>query len=129
MAREKISEVFHRVDPGLTVISGGARRRGRKKKAKTLIEVQQPAPEPYKGTPLSKEDWDKAQGANCPICGKETQQLIPYGYLGLRKACKECIEKRVKLLDRRAAILGDKETAERRRKILECKARIFARRR
>lgn len=106
MAREKISEVFHRVDPGLTVISGGARRRGKKKKAKTLIEAQRPVPEPYKGTPLTKEEWEKAQGENCPICQKETQQLIPYGFTGKRKACKQCIEKRAKLLEYKAQVVA-----------------------
>lgn len=105
MAREKISEVFHRVDPGLTVISGGAHRRTKKKKAKTLIEVQQPTPEPYKGTPLTEEEWEKARGEPCSLCNKETQQLIPYGFTRTRKACPDCINKRTKLLEHRARVV------------------------
>lgn len=126
MKKKKASEIFGPVDSELTVIDRG--RRG-KKRAKTLAEAAAPSPGPYKPQPITEEQWERAQGVICPLCGKEVMQLLPYGYLGLRKACKECIGKREKLLDRRAAILGDKERAERKRKILEYKARIFARRR
>jgi len=105
---ERVSEIFGKVDPGLTVISGGMRRRTRKKKAKKLVEIREQALGPYHPTPMSREEWEKAQGEVCPICSSETQQLLPYGFTGKRKACKQYIERRTKLLEYKARVVAPK---------------------
>ena len=108
MPREKVFEIFARVDPGLTVIDGGRRRYRRKKKAKKLNEIAGPALEPYNRLPVTEEQWEKAQGEVCPICREETQQLLPYGFTGKRKACKQYIERRTKLLEYKARVVAPK---------------------
>lgn len=55
---------------------------------------------------MTDADYEKAAGDPCPICDDKTLQLFPYGYLGNRKACKGCIDRRIKLLENRRRILG-----------------------
>ena len=106
MRKKRASEIFGQVDPSLTVISGGAGRRGGKKKAKKLSEIAAPPVEPYNPKPLTEDDWSQGKGEICPICGEEVMQLLPYGFTGTRKACAGCIERRRKLLEYRARVLA-----------------------
>ena len=55
--RKRASEIFGEVDPHLTVIDGGTRRRHHSK-------------------PLNQTNWDRAKGVICPGCGRETLQVI-----------------------------------------------------
>jgi hypothetical protein len=55
--RKKASEIFGEVDPHLTVIDGGTRRR-------------------HRSMPLTQTDWDRARGVLCPRCNNETLRLI-----------------------------------------------------
>ena len=106
MKRKSISKVLKEVDPELTVISGGARKHRRRKKAIKLTEVSRiefPHYEPHKAT---EEEWEAAAGEICPICRQPTVRLLPYGFNRKRKACPACIERRIKLLDSKARILA-----------------------
>jgi len=105
MRKKKASEIFGPVDPGLTVIDRGWRG---KKKAKTLAEVAVPSLGPYKPQPITEEEWEKSEGVICPICGEKTLQLFPYGYIGNRKACRKCIDRRIYLINNRRKILGSR---------------------
>lgn len=55
--KKRASEIFGAVDPHLTVIDGGTRRRHRSK-------------------PLTRNDWERARGVTCQVCGRETLQSI-----------------------------------------------------
>ena len=57
-------------------------------------------------------DWEKA-AITCPLCRQPTTRLLPYGFLGKRKACPQCIGRRVRLLEYKARIFQ----ARRRRQI------------
>ena len=105
MRKKKASEIFGPVDPGLTVIDRGWRG---KKKAKTLAEATVPSLGPYKPQPITEEEWEKSEGVICPMCGEKTLQLFPYGYVGNRKACRKCIDRRINLINNRRKILGSR---------------------
>ena len=77
MMKRRASEIFAAVDPNLTVIDGGTRRRHR-----------------YK--PLTETDWDRAEGVLCQKCARDTLQvkdgLCPQCYRareGNRIECQE----------------------------------------
>jgi len=70
MRRKRASEIFATVDPHLTVIDGGRRRK-------------KPEVSAYRPEPMTDEQWDKAGGVTCNGCGRETLRLID----GL---CPEC---------------------------------------
>jgi len=105
MRKKKASEIFGPVDPGLTVVDRGWRG---KKKAKTIAEIAVPSPGPYKPQPITEEEWEKSEGVICPMCGEKTLQLFHYGYVGNRKACKKCIDRRINLINNRRNILGSR---------------------
>jgi hypothetical protein len=102
MGRKKSSEIFGAVDPHLTVIDAGHRRRGSGKRTVKLSEVATSPPGPYHSPPLTEEQWNNARGVNCPLCGNETHRLYPYGYSGKRQACKDCIDRRIRVLNHKA---------------------------
>jgi len=104
--RRTISEIFAEVSPETTVIPGGKRYGKGKKKAEKPSEVVSPPGVPYTQKVMTGDDYEKAEGDPCPICGNKTMQLFPYGFLGNRKACKNCIERRTYLLENRRKILG-----------------------
>lgn len=56
MKRKSAAEIFHEVDPNLKVIPGGIRHRIRK-------------------SSLTSNDWDRAGGASCSRCGRESLQF------------------------------------------------------
>jgi len=58
--RKKASEIFGSVDPNLKVVDGGTHRRRRRQ---------------YQSDLLSQDDWDRAKGVNCKICGQESFRL------------------------------------------------------
>lgn len=108
MRRKSAAEILREVSPGLTVIPGGVYPHGPKRKAVRLAE--QPKPElpyyvPHKAT---EEEWEKAGGEICPVCGNEAVRLIPYGYAGKRKACPACVERRRNLFESKARVLSSK---------------------
>lgn len=109
MARRRtISEIFAEVSPETTVIPGGRRYGKGKKKEEKPTEVTAPPAPSYTLKVMTEEDYEKAVGDPCPICGENTMQLFPYGFLGNRKACKKCIERRTYLLENRRKILGSR---------------------
>lgn len=106
MKRKKASEIFGPVDPGLTVISGRRGGRGDKRRAKKLSEVTHPGLGRYNPELVTEENWRDSEGVICPVCGQETLQLFPYGFTRQRQACKECIERRIKLLEYKARVVS-----------------------
>jgi len=104
--KKTVSEIFAEVSPGTTVIPGGRRYDKGKKTTERSTQVTGPPTEPYTSRRITGEDYERAEGVNCPICGEKTLQLFPYGFLGNRKACKKCIERRTYLLENRRKILG-----------------------
>ena len=75
MKRKRASEIFGPVDPGLTVINGGRRRK----------RDGRPA---YKPRPVTEDEWGKATGVNCNGCGRETLRVIE----GLCPECSRAVE-------------------------------------
>jgi hypothetical protein len=102
MIKKKASQIFGEVDPHLKVIDAGTRRRGPGKGTVKLSEFTISPQGPYQSPPLTEEQWDAAQGVKCPICGSETLRLYPYGFSGKRQACKDCIDRRQRILDHKA---------------------------
>lgn len=68
--RKKASEIFGAVDPNLKVIDGGTHRRHRCEHRR-----------------LTQNDWDRAKGVNCKICGQESFKLKD-------GVCIHCLEKK-----------------------------------
>ena len=103
MRRRKLSELFAEVDPELKVINGGSYRHRHNKRLIRLGE--KPAIEGYRYEPhtSTNEDWEKG-AVTCPLCRQPTVRLLPYGFLGKRKVCPECIERRARLLEYKARI-------------------------
>lgn len=60
MQKKRASEIFAAVDPHLTVIDGGSRRR----RARPL-------------SPKGQADWDNLDGAKCSRCGKDALRFRP----------------------------------------------------
>lgn len=106
MKKKTAAEIFAEVSPETTVISGRRGRHGDKGRAKKLSEAQHPELGPYKPQPITEEEWGKSEGVKCPICGEKTLRLYPYGYVGGRKACRKCIDRRINLINNRRKILG-----------------------
>jgi len=107
MARRRtISEILAEVSPGTTVIPSGRRYGKGKGKAEKPAAVTGPPGVPYTPKVMTGADYEKAEGAPCPICGGNTMQLFPYGFMGNRKACKKCIDRRINLINNRRKILG-----------------------
>lgn len=61
---------------------------------------------------MNNQDWDDAGGAICPVCRKEVMQLFPYGFAQKRKACKECIQRRIRLLDYKRRLFESRRRVE-----------------
>jgi len=55
---------------------------------------------------ITEEEWEKAKGVPCPVCGEPTLRLYPYGFMGRKRACKKCIERRIRLTDYKARVVG-----------------------
>jgi len=104
MKKKTATEIFGPVDPNLTVISGRRGRRSDDKRARKLSEVTEPEPGGYNPRPMTEENWRDSEGVDCPVCGQKTLQLFPYGFTRQRKACRDCIDKRIKLLEYKARV-------------------------
>lgn len=106
--KKTVSEIFAEVSPGTTVIPGGRRYGKGKKKEEKPAAVTGPPTEPYTPRRMTGEDYEKAQGIECPLCGNNTMRLFTYGYSGEQKACKECIDKRRELIYYKREILASR---------------------
>lgn len=115
MKRKTASQVLHEVDPSLKVIPGGVRRGHKRKKKVKLDEISHVEMPVYNPTRSSDDDWNDAGGVICPICRKEATQLLPYGSLGIFKACPECIKTRERMVEhkRSLALIRDTDAARR----------------
>jgi len=103
MRRKKLSELSAEVDPQLKVITGGKYRHQHNRQTTKLDEKA--APEAYRYEPCTStsEDWEKA-AVTCPLCRQPTARLVPYGFLGKRKACPDCLERRARLVEYKARL-------------------------
>jgi len=106
MTRKSAAEVLREANPELTVIEARPYPHRRGKKAVKLEEQPKPELPQYVPHKATEEEWEAAGGVNCPVCGKPTTRLLPYGFSRKRKACPACIERRIKLLDTKARILA-----------------------
>lgn len=106
--KKTISEIFAEVSLETTVIPGGRRYGKGKKKEEKPAEVTGPPGVPYTPKVMTEAEWEKAEGVNCPLCGNNVMQLFSYGYSGEQKACKECIDKRRKLIYYKRDILASR---------------------
>lgn len=109
MPRKTLEEVLHEVDPHLRVVGGRKRRRTIKE-----FEAMKQAPpeERIRATPAPRrlvreldEQGNPAPPLICPICGHEVDELYPIGYMGKRMGCRECIERRHRLLETRGRLV------------------------
>jgi hypothetical protein len=105
LKRKSISELFHEVDPELTVIPGGGHRHARGRKAVKLTENPKPEMPHYEPHKLTEEDWNNAGGVICPRCQQEVTQLIPLGLSGKYKLCKECLERMRRLIEHKRRLI------------------------
>jgi len=103
MRRKKLSEIFAEVDPNLKVIDGVNYRHQRNKRLMRLDEKPATEVSHYEPCTSTNEDWEKA-AITCPVCGQPTTRLLPYGFLHNRKACPDCLERRVRLLEYKARL-------------------------
>jgi len=104
MKKKTAAEIFGPVDPNLTVISGRRGSRGDKRRAKKLSEVTEQNQGSYNPQPMTEDNWRNSEGDNCPVCGQKTLQLFPYGFTRQRQACRECIDRRIALLEYKARV-------------------------
>ena len=84
MPRKTLASVLHEVDPHLKIVSGP--KRGRKPPRFIGVPEVQHETE----TTLDRENWDKAGGARCFLCGQETMRLLP---IEKGKLCPSCYQK------------------------------------
>jgi hypothetical protein len=68
--RKTLEQVLHEADPDLKVISG------RKRRHSFEVTQQEPLGESNKPSPMTAEDWERAEGELCPNCGQETLRLV-----------------------------------------------------
>lgn len=76
MKRKSLSQVFHEVDPDLTVIPGGSYCHSKRRKAVRLSGFSKPETPYYRPHEINIDDWEKAGGPNCPECGQAVMQLV-----------------------------------------------------
>lgn len=100
-----MAEILAQVSPETTVIPGGKRHGKGEKRAEKPAETTGPPSEHHVPQRMTAEDYAKAEGDPCPICGDKTLQLFPYGFTGQRKACQKCIDRRSRLLEYRARVV------------------------
>jgi len=103
--RRKLSELFADVDPELKVINGGNYHHQHNRQTIRLDEKRATEAYHYEPCTSTNEDWEKA-AITCPLCRQPTTRLVPYGFLGKRNACPECVKRRTKLLEYKARIFG-----------------------
>lgn len=112
MPRKTLEEVLHEVDPALKIA------RGRKRRA-TVTEFEamaQPSVEErIRLTPAPRrlrrelDEWGNPEPPLvCSVCRRGVDELFPYGYMGRRFACRECIERRHRLLEKRGRLVRAK---------------------
>jgi hypothetical protein len=106
MKKKTMAEILAQVSPETTVIPGGKRHGKGKERAEKPAEVTGPPSEPHVPRRMTDEDYDKAEGDPCPLCGDNALQLFPYGFTGQRKACQKCNDRRIKLLEYRARVVS-----------------------
>jgi len=111
--RKSAAEILREVSPGLTVIPGGSYPHGPKKKTVKLSDLPKQEPSTYVPHKATEEEWEKTGGTICPVCRQPTVRLLPYGFTRNRKACPDCIERRIKLLDTKARILTVRQGSRR----------------
>lgn len=64
--RKSLSQLFHEVDPGLTVIPGGSYHHSADKAVFSEYGLHR----------MTDEDWDRAAGVECRHCHREVHQLV-----------------------------------------------------
>ena len=97
----RAAEIFGEVDPNLRVISGG-RHFG--KSRKSLAEYQE---NQYSRTVRELDNQGNPGPALiCHICRREAEELLPYGYMRARLACRECLERQKRMLEAKARVLA-----------------------
>jgi len=52
------------------------------------------------------DDWKPLPDPVCPICRQEVQELLPYGFWAKRLACAQCIERRRRMLEAKARVIA-----------------------
>jgi len=57
------------------------------------------------------DDWNNCAGEVCPVCHQEVTQLIPVGLSGKRKLCKECLERKRRLIEHKRRLLDLRRSA------------------
>jgi hypothetical protein len=66
----------------------------------------QGAPAPRRQVSEWDENWNRLPNPVCPVCRREVSELLPYGLMGKRFACADCIARRHSQMERRATILA-----------------------
>jgi len=78
----------------------------------TLSDNQKPELPYYVPHQSNDDDWNNTGGDICPRCHREVTQLIPVGLTGKRKLCKECLERRRRLIEHKRRLIDIRRGAE-----------------
>jgi hypothetical protein len=105
MKRKSTSQLFHEVDPELTVIPGGGHRHVRGRKAVKLSENPKPEMPHYEPHKVNQDDWERAGNTFCPRCHQEVVQLVSLGMSGKIKLCKHCLERKRRLIEHKRRLI------------------------
>lgn len=111
MQQKTVAQVLHEADPHLTIVPGGTHRHGRRKKAVKLSDNQNPEQPQLVPRRTNNDDWDDCGGALCPVCHQEVVQLVPMGLTGKRKICKECLERKRRLIEHKRRLIDLRRAA------------------
>jgi len=112
MKRKALSQVLGDVDPDLTIIPGGTRHYRRRKRGVRLNEVPGAEMSPYTPQHMTLDDWNDCPGVICPRCHQEVEQLIPLGMSGRVKLCKQCLERKRRLIEHKRRLIDLRRGAE-----------------
>ena len=121
MRKKSLAAVLREVDPELKVVGGRKRGPGRRL---TLGEFQASTepdvgerirdnPAPQRKVRDYDDNWNPGEALVCPICRKTVGELLPYGYTGKRMVCRECIERRKKLLEYKSRLFAQRPSIRR----------------
>lgn len=111
--KKSLASTLHEVDPGLTIIG----RRGRHRYTTEELEAMRypSVEERIRGTPAPRrmvreldEQGNPGPPLVCPVCHREVEELYPYGYMGQRWSCPECIKRRHTVLEARGRVIRAK---------------------
>lgn len=66
----------------------------------------QGAPAPRRQVNDWDDNWNRLPDPVCPVCRRKVRELLPYGVMGKRFACADCITRRHRQMEHKARVLA-----------------------